>query len=83
MVRKLRQGDDAPKGLGITGATAQIRQLGVAIALGVLLDTFLVRTLLVPSTVALLGLWNWWPSAMAVRATAPPPVTPESTVSLR
>jgi hypothetical protein len=26
------------------------------------MDTFLVRTLLVPSTVAILGKWNWWPS---------------------
>jgi RND superfamily putative drug exporter len=29
------------------------------------MDTFLVRTLLVPSTVVLLGRWNWWPSAMS------------------
>jgi uncharacterized membrane protein YdfJ with MMPL/SSD domain len=27
------------------------------------MDAFLVRTLLVPSTVALLGRWNWWPSS--------------------
>ncbi|NWJ97811.1 MAG: MMPL family transporter [Chloroflexi bacterium] len=49
---------------GIFGATDQIRQLGTSIAIGVLLDTFLVRTLLVPSVVALLGRWNWWPSAL-------------------
>jgi RND superfamily putative drug exporter len=29
------------------------------------MDTFLVRTLLVPSTVVLLGRWNWWPSPMS------------------
>jgi putative drug exporter of the RND superfamily len=28
------------------------------------MDTFLVRTLLVPATVILLGRRNWWPSAM-------------------
>jgi putative drug exporter of the RND superfamily len=28
------------------------------------MDTFLVRTLLVPSTVVLLGRWNWWPSQL-------------------
>jgi len=30
------------------------------------MDTFLVRTLLVPSTVVLLGRWNWWPSRLTV-----------------
>jgi uncharacterized membrane protein YdfJ with MMPL/SSD domain len=30
------------------------------------MDTFLVRTLLVPSTVVLLGRWNWWPSRISV-----------------
>jgi RND superfamily putative drug exporter len=34
-----------------------------SLAIGILMDALLVRTLLVPSTVALLGRWNWWPSA--------------------
>ncbi len=46
----------------------QIRDIGVALAIGILMDTFLVRTLLVPSTVALLGRWNWWPSRVAMDA---------------
>jgi putative drug exporter of the RND superfamily len=33
-----------------------------SISIGILMDAFLVRTLLVPATVALLGRWNWWPS---------------------
>ncbi len=37
-------------------------QIGVAIAIGVLVDTFIVRTLLVPAVAALLDRWNWWPS---------------------
>jgi RND superfamily putative drug exporter len=49
---------------------AQIRDIGVALAVGILMDTFLVRTLLVPSTVALLGRWNWWPARMGRRAAA-------------
>jgi RND superfamily putative drug exporter len=40
----------------------EIRDIGTGLAVGILMDTFLVRTLLVPSTVALLGRWNWWPS---------------------
>jgi putative drug exporter of the RND superfamily len=42
----------------------QLRAIGVGLAAGILMDTFLVRTLLVPSTVILLGRVNWWPSAM-------------------
>jgi putative drug exporter of the RND superfamily len=49
---------------GLSGATSQVRQLATAISLGILLDTFLVRTLLVPATVALVGRWNWWPSRL-------------------
>jgi len=37
-------------------------QIGVAIGVGVLLDTFLVRALLVPAIASLLGRANWWPS---------------------
>jgi RND superfamily putative drug exporter len=43
----------------------QLRAIGVGLALGILMDSFLVRTLLVPSAVALLGRWNWWPSRLS------------------
>ncbi len=36
-------------------------QLGSAVAIGVFIDTFLVRALLVPAIASLLGRWNWWP----------------------
>ena len=49
------------------------RDILASLALGILMDAFLVRTLLVPSTVALLGRWNWWPSAHG----APAPSVPE------
>jgi RND superfamily putative drug exporter len=42
--------------------SGQIRQIGTGLSLGILLDTFIVRTLLVPSAVVLVGRWNWWPS---------------------
>jgi RND superfamily putative drug exporter len=37
-----------------------IREVGFGMALGVALDATLVRVLLVPSTMVLLGDWNWW-----------------------
>ena len=42
-----------------------LHQLGFAVAAGVLIDTFITRTLIVPTLVALLGRWNWWPSQLA------------------
>jgi RND superfamily putative drug exporter len=39
-------------------------QVGFVVALGLLVDTFLVRALLVPSIAILLGERNWWPSRL-------------------
>ena len=44
------------------------RDILASLALGILMDAFLVRTLLVPSTVALLGRRNWWPSSYGLPA---------------
>jgi RND superfamily putative drug exporter len=43
---------------------SQVRDVGVGLAVGILMDTFVVRTVLVPCTVVLLGKWNWWPSKL-------------------
>ncbi len=48
----------------------------VSVAIGILMDAFLVRTLLVPATVALLGRWNWWPSAHGAPSQADPEPEP-------
>ena len=43
-------------------------QLGFAVATGVLMDTFITRTLIVPALVKIVGRWNWWPSRLGPRA---------------
>jgi RND superfamily putative drug exporter len=68
-------------GSGSAGAqnVRTIVNVGVGLALGVLMDTFLVRTLLVPSAVVLIGRWNWWPSALCRARPAVTPATPPDT----
>jgi RND superfamily putative drug exporter len=43
-----------------TGPGPDIKQFGIGLAAGVLLDATLIRALLVPSIVLLLGRANWW-----------------------
>lgn len=47
-------------GAFVTSEVLFIKQIGVGAALGVLIDALVVRALLVPSLMALLGPWNWW-----------------------
>jgi RND superfamily putative drug exporter len=47
-----------------------LAQLAFIVALGVLVDTFVVRSLLVPGLVHDLGPRTWWPSALARRPEA-------------
>jgi RND superfamily putative drug exporter len=60
--------------------------LGLMVALGILLDTFIVRTIMVPAAVELLGDKVWWPSTASGRGgmlhedtseQAGPPAQPE------
>jgi putative drug exporter of the RND superfamily len=44
-----------------------IKALGLGTAIAVLLDATLVRALLVPATMRLLGEWNWWAPAWLPR----------------
>ena len=47
-------------GVFVTSEVLFIKQIGLGVAVGVLIDAFVVRALLVPSLMALLGPWNWW-----------------------
>jgi RND superfamily putative drug exporter len=45
------------------GELVLIKQLGVGMAVAVIVDATIVRTLLVPATMTLMGPWNWWSPA--------------------
>ncbi|MFD8102186.1 MMPL family transporter [Nocardia fluminea] len=49
------------------GQVAFMRGLGVGLVVSVLVDAFLVRVLLVPATMGLLGRANWWAPAFIAR----------------
>jgi len=46
-----------------------VGQIGTTIGLGLLFDTFVVRSLITPSIAALLGRWFWWPLKVRSRPT--------------
>jgi RND superfamily putative drug exporter len=37
-----------------------IKSIGVGMAIAVLIDATVIRILLVPATMRLMGRWNWW-----------------------
>jgi uncharacterized membrane protein YdfJ with MMPL/SSD domain len=43
-----------------TLSTLDIKQLGVGLAVAVILDATIIRGVLLPSTMKLLGRWNWY-----------------------
>ncbi|WP_377542129.1 MMPL family transporter [Micromonospora zhanjiangensis] len=43
-----------------TGGIAFVKLIGVGMIVAILVDATLVRALLVPATMRLLGRWNWW-----------------------
>jgi RND superfamily putative drug exporter len=59
-----------------------LAQMGSTIAIGLLVDTLIVRSLLMPSIATLLGRWFWWPQVVYPRGDnhfrKPQPTTPPS-----
>ena len=47
-----------------------LTQLGIIVGLGILLDTFIVRTLVIPGLFALIGDRIWWPTQPAEERSA-------------
>jgi putative drug exporter of the RND superfamily len=49
-----------------------VGQFGTTIGLGLLFDTLIVRSFLMPSVATLLGRWFWWPMTVRTHATPTP-----------
>jgi uncharacterized membrane protein YdfJ with MMPL/SSD domain len=49
-----------------------IAQVGSTVCIGLLLDTLIVRSFIVPCFIRLLGPWFWWPTLVRSRPLQPP-----------
>ncbi|MFE4053752.1 MMPL family transporter [Streptomyces sp. YIM B13518] len=54
----------------------EMKQIGFVLAAAVLLDAFVIRIMVLPSAMLLLGEASWWPSREVRRAAAPLPESP-------
>ncbi|MBG0831685.1 MMPL family transporter [Planomonospora sp. ID67723] len=45
-------------------AMVELKQLGLTLAVAVLLDAVVIRILILPALMVLLGRFNWWPSTL-------------------
>ena len=50
-----------------TSPGTDIKQFGIGLAAGIIFDATVIRALLVPALMRLLGRWNWWLPAWAAR----------------
>ena len=55
----------------MAGSVSTLKEFGFVIGMGLVIDTFVVRTLVVPAGAALLGRWFWWPSGRTRQDQAP------------
>lgn len=67
----------------ISGEIRGLVEIGFAVAFGVLVDTFVVRTMLDPALAALFGRWTWWPGGVPKARTARPARTVASGESVK
>ncbi len=51
-----------------TSPGTDIKQFGIGLAAGIIFDATVIRALLVPSIMRLMGRWNWWLPSWAARA---------------
>jgi RND superfamily putative drug exporter len=51
----------------VAGSIVGLQEFGIGLAVAILLDATIVRAILVPSLMAVLGRWNWWLPARVAR----------------
>jgi RND superfamily putative drug exporter len=59
----------------MAGEMMFLAELGFAVSVGVLIDTFVVRTILDPALATLFGRWTWWPGGVPKAQEARPTAT--------
>lgn len=50
-----------------TGPGTDVKQFGIGLAAGIIFDATVIRALLVPALMRLMGRWNWWLPARAAK----------------
>jgi RND superfamily putative drug exporter len=61
-----------------TSPGVDVKQFGIGLAAGIIFDATVIRGLLVPSLMLLLGRWNWWfPAPLARLFRVPPSPQPQ------
>jgi RND superfamily putative drug exporter len=50
-----------------SGPGAELKMVATGLAVGILLDATVIRALIVPAVISLMGRWNWWLPAWPAR----------------
>ena len=65
----------------LAGNIVGLQEFGLGLAVAILVDATIVRSILVPSMMAILGRWNWWLPASFARLVRVRPSTPPAVAS--
>jgi RND superfamily putative drug exporter len=62
-----------------SGPGAELKMFATALAIGILLDATIIRALIVPAAISLMGRWNWWLPTWPARLLRVEPSLPRRT----
>jgi RND superfamily putative drug exporter len=62
-----------------SGPGTELKMVATALAVGILLDATVIRGLIVPAVIALMGRWNWWLPTWPARMLRVQPSLPPQT----